>query len=59
MTHGRADPVLPFAGSGWLKELLANGLGADAVTYEAHTGGHDLGGKEGAVATFLGALLAA
>ena len=59
VTHGRADTVLPFAGSGWLNELLMNGLGADAVTYETHGGGHELGaGKEAEIVKFLGKLLA-
>jgi len=57
VTHGRSDPVLPFAGSSWLNELLVNGLGSEAVTYEAHGGGHELGGKEGEIVKFLGALL--
>ena len=42
VTHGRADPVLPFVGSGWLKDLLESSLGKAAVTYETHGGGHDL-----------------
>ena len=41
ISHGRADPVLPFVASGWSKDLLTKG-GAD-VTYHAHAGGHDLG----------------
>ena len=57
VTHGRADPVLPFVGSGWLKDLLESSLGKAAVTYETHGGGHELGGKENDVAKFLGSLL--
>lgn len=41
ISHGRADPVLPFSVSSWSKTLMENG-GA-VVTYEAHGGGHDLG----------------
>jgi hypothetical protein len=59
VTHGRADPVLPFAGSGWLNELLCANLGgAQAVTYEVHGGGHELGaGKEASVLKFLGSFV--
>jgi|GEM_PF-1065408 len=42
LTHGTADPVLPFQCSAWTNELLKNG-GA-TVQYETHAGGHDLGG---------------
>jgi len=42
VTHGQADMVLPFQGSVWLRDLLqTNGA---KVTYETHSGGHDLGG---------------
>ena len=42
VTHGMADGTLPFACSGWVRDLLtANG--AD-VKYVTHPGGHDLGG---------------
>ena len=57
VTHGQADPVLPFAGSGWLKDLLETNLGKAAVTYETHAGGHELGGKEADVVKFLGSLV--
>jgi predicted esterase len=41
-SHGRQDFVLPFVGSGWLKQLLLDaGL---TVEYHAHDGAHDLGG---------------
>jgi hypothetical protein len=33
--------------------------GDDAVTYETHSGGHELGGKERHIVRFLGALAAA
>lgn len=48
VTHGQADPVLPFAGSGWVRDLLQQG-GA-TVQYHSHAGGHELGGP-----TVLGA----
>jgi phospholipase/carboxylesterase len=41
ISHGQNDQVLPFAASGWSKDLLTNG-GA-AVDYHPHTGGHDMG----------------
>lgn len=41
ISHGRNDQVLPFAGSGWCRDLLIQG-GA-AVTYETHGGGHEIG----------------
>mmetsp|Transcript_2650 Transcript_2650/g.6214 ORF Transcript_2650/g.6214 Transcript_2650/m.6214 type:complete len:327 (+) Transcript_2650:75-1055(+) len=44
ITHGRSDMVLPFQASGWVKELLSsNGV---KVRYEAHGGGHELGGPQ-------------
>jgi len=41
ISHGMNDPVLPFAASGWCKDLLENG-GAD-VQYVTHSGGHEVG----------------
>ncbi|HVY47808.1 MAG TPA: hypothetical protein VHB21_18095 [Minicystis sp.] len=40
VTHGRADPILPFEGGEMLRDLLA-GAGAD-VTFVAHGGGHEI-----------------
>jgi hypothetical protein len=37
----RNDPILPFAASGWCKDLLENG-GAK-VEYNSHGGGHEVG----------------
>jgi len=42
ITHGTNDPVLPFAASGWAKQLLTE-HGVE-VAYETHGGGHELGG---------------
>jgi len=42
ITHGRMDTVLPFVASNWTKDLLTNG-GLE-VAFEAHNGGHDVGG---------------
>mmetsp|Transcript_25305 Transcript_25305/g.76762 ORF Transcript_25305/g.76762 Transcript_25305/m.76762 type:complete len:86 (-) Transcript_25305:424-681(-) len=44
VTHGMADSTLPYACSGWVKELLSAN-GAD-VTFVSHNGGHDLGGPQ-------------
>lgn len=57
ITHGRSDMVLPFAASGWSRELLESG-GAD-VTYHAHGGGHELGDSAaiGAITGFWASLL--
>ena len=41
VTHGMNDQVLPFAASGWTKQLLESG-GA-AVNLQTHSGGHELG----------------
>ena len=41
VTHGTSDQVLPFAASGWTKQLLESG-GA-AVNLQTHSGGHELG----------------
>jgi phospholipase/carboxylesterase len=41
ISHGTSDPVLPFAASGWCRDLLT--AGGAAVTYHEHGGGHDLG----------------
>jgi hypothetical protein len=57
ITHGRSDPVLPFVGSTWLKDLVSGALGAEAVTYQVHNGGHELGGKEADILRFLGSLV--
>ena len=43
-SHGRSDQLLPFASSGWLKDLLQ--AGGCEVQFVAHHGGHDLGGPE-------------
>ena len=53
MTHGTSDPVLPFAASGWARDLLIKG-GASVVS-KTHGGGHDLGGPDvlQAVADFV------
>mmetsp|Transcript_691 Transcript_691/g.2195 ORF Transcript_691/g.2195 Transcript_691/m.2195 type:complete len:304 (-) Transcript_691:76-987(-) len=41
VTHGQADPVLPFMASAWNKELLEkNGA---SVSYQTHSRGHELG----------------
>lgn len=37
----RNDPVLPYAASGWCKDLLQGG-GAE-VDHNTHTGGHEVG----------------
>mmetsp|Transcript_3 Transcript_3/g.5 ORF Transcript_3/g.5 Transcript_3/m.5 type:complete len:331 (+) Transcript_3:59-1051(+) len=44
VTHGVADATLPYACSGWVKELLDSN-GAD-VTFVSHGGGHELGGPQ-------------
>ena len=41
ISHGSKDQVLPFAASGWSRDLLAK-HGA-IVKYHAHDGGHDIG----------------
>jgi phospholipase/carboxylesterase len=41
ISHGQSDMVLPFAASGWSRDLLAKG-GAH-VEFHPHGGGHDLG----------------
>lgn len=41
ISHGRSDQVLPFAASGWCRDLLTQG-GAN-VTYHEHGGGHEVG----------------
>jgi len=57
LTHGKNDQMLPFACSQITRDLLTKG-GAD-VTYETHSGGHELGGAPvvKAVTTFLKAAL--
>ena len=42
--HGRADMTCPFAASGWLRDLVGNGVGSSCLTYHAHSGAHDMGG---------------
>lgn len=39
-SHGTDDPILPFAGAGWLKEMLQRG-GAD-VEFLPFQGGHEI-----------------
>lgn len=41
VTHGTQDATLPFAVSGWARDLFTQG-GA-TVEYVAHSGGHELG----------------
>ena len=41
ISHGEADPTLPFVVSTWTRELFAGG-GA-AVEYHKHPGGHGVG----------------
>lgn len=41
VSHGRSDMVLPFAASGWTRQVLEGG-GAE-VRYETHGEGHTLG----------------
>ena len=44
LTHGMQDATLPFQCTGWTQQLLQqNGA---KVEYQAHTGGHELGGQE-------------
>ena len=53
-THGIQDPLLPYASSGWLRDLLKTN-GAE-VTYETHGGQHDIGDPQKAfsqIAAFL------
>ena len=42
--HGRADMTCPFAASGWLRDLIGNGVGSSMMQYHAHSGAHDMGG---------------
>ena len=42
--HGQADMTCPFAASGWLRDLVSQGVGKDSVTYHSHSGAHDMGG---------------
>ena len=41
ISHGHADPTLPFVASGWVHELLKQH--ELPVEYNTHTGGHTLG----------------
>lgn len=40
ISHGRSDPILPYAASGWCKDLLENGKAK--VVKTDHGGGHEL-----------------